>query len=104
MRLIDADELITEICREECERKFEDCTYQRCLSIKAVQAAPTVGCWISVKDRLPEGFQKVLVFWYANGEPMVDTAFWSNGHSTEYWEGVEITHWMPLPEPPEVKA
>ena len=56
--------------------------------------------WISVKDRLPEGFQKVLVFWRQNGEPMVDTAFWSDGHSTEHWEGVEITHWMPLPEPP----
>ena len=62
--------------------------------------------WISVKDRLPEDFQKVLVFWKEHGEPMVDTAFWQKDAKRfdgEHWVRMEdkVTHWMPIPEPPQ---
>lgn len=63
--------------------------------------------WISVKDRLPENYISVLGYipelfpfsqlkecfigpdgeWHYAGDYSADTAY--------------ITHWMPLPEPPE---
>jgi len=62
--------------------------------------------WISVKDRLPEyqaycGSEEfVHVLACVNG--CVNQAMFCNGK----WEfmgikGVEVTHWMPLPDPPD---
>lgn len=78
--------------------------------------------WISLKDRLPEIYDFVLV--YANnkgtGEPKpMSIARWNNSkwefinHSPPMpnygaWMDIEynmdyddITHWMPLPKPPK---
>lgn len=59
--------------------------------------------WISVKERLPERFEPVLVCREKNGSPYVE-----QGHKDvgEWWKVYgtrtkHITHWMPLPEPPE---
>jgi len=76
--------------------------------------------WISVKDRLPDPYQYVLVFSKKQGgEPsplsiarqfktiweMMSTEDESNavacGDLTWYMDAHEITHWMPLPKPPE---
>lgn len=70
--------------------------------------------WISVGDRMPELEQRCIIFteagdlltgWrteYCRGE-----AYWCFGHDCVSWDfefnydtGV-VTHWMPLPEPPE---
>ncbi len=59
--------------------------------------------WISVEDELPpkktgEASDKVLVY-----EPKTNRigASWYF-HSTGKWfNGWDVTHWMPLPEPPE---
>ena len=62
--------------------------------------------WISVKDRTPEAFCKVLAVWRSNGETVIDTAFWTDsGFACIHWivAPAKITHWMPLPEPPEVR-
>lgn len=66
-----------------------------------------VGGWISVNDRLPEKEQKVLVFYKAIGEKNrihndVIATNWrkSNGDFIPCRD-YEITHWMPLPEPPK---
>ena len=62
--------------------------------------------WIPVTERLPEAFVSVLV--NMPGEkpsPTVREGFISNNgvwHSAYFdRESDEVTHWMPLPEPPE---
>lgn len=64
------------------------------------------GKWIPVTERLPEAFVSVLV--NMPGEkpsPTVREGFISNNgvwHSAYFdRESDEVTHWMPLPEPPE---
>lgn len=64
--------------------------------------------WISVKDRLPEpdehkeylttcefGGTFVEGYFELDGE----VGWWSDHFGTEF----PVTHWMPLPEPPEVE-
>lgn len=85
--------------------------------------------WISVKDRLPETIEAVNIVWtnrdpepyyaYIKDRPLVGTGYYYNG---KWWwysatcedylrgygrsevdrvdEGIDITHWMPIPEPP----
>ena len=60
--------------------------------------------WISVKDRLPEGNKNVLVCCYKNAVGYrIDITFYCD--QSEYGSGwylpANITHWMPLPEPPK---
>lgn len=68
--------------------------------------------WISVKDSTPSNEKKVLCFgslttdlgfsFYTDIAYCCDGQNWSffNGTISDGWS---ITHWMPLPEPPEVK-
>ena len=60
----------------------------------------TVQEWISVKDRLPDDDEIVIIctdenFIYA-GELIGDTWFLDN----DSWTAT-VTHWMPLPQPPK---
>ena len=63
------------------------------------------GKWISVKDRLPEVKEDVLI--YDSHHCNIFKA-WYLGHihvwfSNEYLpQFINVTHWMPLPKPPEV--
>ena len=74
--------------------------------------------WISVKDRLPESGSTVLVLWddkyLYNGNEIhnrrIQTAICCNENvdtkcfvadDTYYTEVINVTHWMPLPEPPK---
>lgn len=97
MRPIDADALIKETTEARCvncdRRKgmkkgkmtfvyeIGDVPCRACDvmdMIDALDEAPTVGGWISVKDRMP---------------PNDDTKVMTYGNP--------VTHWMPLPEPPK---
>ena len=53
--------------------------------------------WISVKDRLPEPWTEVLV-WRGSEYPIVSSEVTSTGLWCHFFN---ITHWMPLPEPPK---
>ena len=62
--------------------------------------------WISIKDRLPDRSGNYLVYTSIEGRSIIKTSYWMA--STQTWLGVEacsvlihITHWMPLPKPPE---
>lgn len=71
------------------------------MNAPAVDAGPK---WISVKDKLPERYKRVLVAFKGG---MVTTSM----RTFEQYTGVlgflfegdygTATHWMPLPEPPE---
>ena len=59
----------------------------------------SVGEWISVKERLPKKRKNVLVR-YGNGRIDFD---WIDSTQCFVFENLygRVTHWMPLPEPPE---
>lgn len=57
--------------------------------------------WIPVTERLPEYTVCVLVF-YSNGAVEVD-AWGHDGWMDEDLSNGAITHWMPLPDGPEVE-
>ena len=75
-------------------------------AIEQAAKAQAVQQWISVKDEMPEQGQKVLVFRpYAHEKPYKDPNYKICTYAGEdifinsHFEH-EITHWMPLPEPP----
>lgn len=99
---------------------FTEC----CLRIKAQPTIDAVevkhGEWVSVKDRLPEDGQEVLVYavgkadgFIGNSVTTISERFifrlfpWSDGVEEwrspwEYFDSnYEITHWMPLPKQPK---
>ena len=72
-----------------------------------IEEAPTVGGWISVKDRLPEKSGQYLCWFGANKVvigPAIETYVdeWKAfGDLISLEKYPNITHWMPLPEPPK---
>ena len=70
---------------------------------KLISNSVTVQEWIPVKDRLPENEKEGMLIalrwgmvdigWYEEGQ-------WSSEFVNEYEDG-EVTHWMPIPQPPK---
>lgn len=67
--------------------------------------------WISVKDRLPDFFDEVLVYNSCCDDSGISIAWRKQGNNGGWvWDSrmvypddlVGVTHWMPLPNPPEV--
>lgn len=67
--------------------------------------------WISAEERLPEVSVRLLAYEYSaallvyDGEHMHEAYYC---HTTKMWHDasdedhiIDVTHWMPLPEPPE---
>lgn len=59
--------------------------------------------WISVKERLPKEGEKVLVYSrLIPGMPYITTDTCTKAGNFAYCGARgTVTHWMPLPEPPE---
>ena len=97
------------ICEEHCPYYEERNNPIRCMTKIVGDAADAIEelqkpKWISVEERLPKARQRVLLsFWsYIKKQPRISIG-WYNGKqwnslvATEY----DVTHWMPLPEPPK---
>jgi len=97
MRLIDADALDNRILTTTyTEKNF----WALNLLSGYVKEAPTIGGWISVKDRLPEKNGRYLVC--ENGE-VYSAEYEKNRPVSEWTDDYEgyldmmVSHWMPLP-------
>jgi len=114
MRLIDANTL-----KAEFTGNFKD-EYTTAEIHALIDLAPTIGGWISVKDRLPGIDEDVLILYESKVSRETGYAitcrkdyFYFGGtlipcqrpQWAEPWqyfrENNVITHWMPLPEPPK---
>lgn len=67
-----------------------------------LQLEAQVPRWISVEEKLPEERAVVLVVREENLYGREVTIGWTRCGKWELPIGAKITHWMPLPEPPEV--
>lgn len=103
MRLIDADALKHHIQQvQELSKGMAAVIATLSVVEEMIDYAPTVSVrqWISVEDRLPEDKQRVLVYSPFNvGSDVGPIAVQSGWMCKNKNHG--ITHWMPLPEPPE---
>lgn len=59
-----------------------------------------IPCWIPVTERLPETYTWVLV--YAEKHEVAFDAYYDGSQWKDaLLNGLVVTHWMPLPEPPK---
>lgn len=110
MRLIDADILADEIGSMKISVSGRPATFDEAKSdvMQVIDEQKTVDAaellrdqWLSVEDRLPETEEEVLVLTISkNGNINVDKGYFANGRFVHRGSAV-VTHWMPLPEPPE---
>ena len=77
-------------------------------AIEQATKAPAVpGGFVSVEDKLPTDGQDVIAFdaikhcVFKGGEFLQGYIESDTGH--EYEEPVEVTHWMPIPQPPKAQ-
>lgn len=130
MRLIDADALKEQIENFNC-KDCNHYNFVRCRACQIDDAltyiddAPTIGGWISVKDDLPKEHDSIFAnhphlskhMWVKESDNVIVYVRFPDGtgRSTEgrlqdgkWWTRVSpmlepvVTHWMPLPTPPEV--
>ena len=109
-RAIDGDELlrIERLLDTDIVQNSKEASWLLDQVLHDIQAMPTLtpqNEWISVEDRLPEGHMQVLM-WSARWK-IAEAGSYYNKHFwvyTEIGDGYiadNITHWMPLPEPPD---
>ena len=89
-----------------------NCSVRGCAILRSAVAALEKNQWINAKDRLPATDDAVLAI--TSGKPMtnitIDGAYVLASYFSEdgwiideypEWEAVNVTHWMPLPDPPK---
>lgn len=102
-----------ELAYEEVQDAIKEAAKEDFIALAKDNNVPR-NSWISVKDRLPNLYHMVLVtgrnsvggsFGVIKGSYDGDEAGWYRDDVAQYANSREdvITHWMPLPESPEVK-
>ena len=72
------------------------------------EALAALGRWVPVGERLPEPYYDVLVRW-GSADCLVVAYIVPDASGVPCWceryseRDIDVTHWMPLPQPPEVK-
>ena len=99
-RAIDANELlgIERLLDTDVVRQSKTASWLLDQVLHDIQAMPTLippNEWVSVEERMPEPTHCVLV--YTTDYSIEVDAIGSDGE----WMAYEVTHWMPLPEPPD---
>ena len=88
------------------ERVIKDSDVQWCLSeLQDILEAGTTALtppneWVSVEERLPKEKQRVIVRCERVGTS-VGWILWGNWMADIGPDAGKVTHWMPLPEPPD---
>ena len=93
-----------EYCKD-CEfcNDIDGCVHRQkeIIADRLIANGVTVQEWISVKDRLPEDQEEVLVCTRSkNGIRNIDKGYMAIDHFIHRGRA-EVTHWMPLPELPK---
>ena len=111
--LIDRDAIMKKICGNECGSVYdEECENAYCNFYGYIMDAPAVNRWIPCSERMPE--ENVYVIAWAKRKhhsraimAILINGIWkigANDISDGFHVQGEITHWMPMPEPPEVNG
>lgn len=98
--------VIGQRCNRDCIPSCDECIAQTLYN-----AGYRKQEWISVDERLPEKTGLYLIVWDGSVAAAYRHTHWTLG---EFWNndldgGIsvipdsEVTHWMPLPEPPKMK-
>ena len=87
-------------CDDKLKQEAADLIEQQAAKIAELKAkAPR---WIPVKWKIPPDQEEVLVLTRSkNGVRNVDKGYWAIDHFIHRGRA-EVTHWMPLPEQPEM--
>lgn len=114
MRLIDADRLLSEQMRTKYYHLPNGDT---AIPIVDIEHAPTVGGWISVDEKMPDDEEIVIGYTPRDGymfvgfhvSRVVGNYDWSSWYIITSMRSTKkitkkVTHWMPLPQPPEKVA
>ena len=116
-RAIDATELQRKMCAL-CNQDYYDepCDPRDCVGVRAINEAPILTPqWISVEERLPEPGERVLATngnivgeaYITNALPLekISAARWKRHYGASWMAAfdADVTHWMPLPDPPNGK-
>ena len=101
-RMIDADRLLRELTALSHGQVWPGWTYDGIRLL--IERQPTLtqpNEWVRVEERLPEEKQRVIVRCERVGTS-VGWILWGRWMTDIGPHAGDVTHWMPLPEPPEV--
>ena len=107
--LIERDELRKDFCNmcEVMQPEMVDCPKKGCISMQIINEQPAVNRWIPCSERLPDCGKDVVVYTKAWEEHiqiahiLCDGIMWELSDGEFYFSMFDVTHWMPLPSPPE---
>lgn len=110
-------EEMAEITKVHCELENQcgSChwsTCNECLAEVLYNAGYRKQEWISVEERLPEPNTNVLIYVFFHNQWQIvkgwlsycDKKFHISNSDYPSLTDIPVTHWMPLPEPPETKG